>query len=180
MRFAGNGSTFAGTYWQIEELSSVKCAETCVVNKFVRLRHVLTRRYLFVDKTSNRSVSLTNDSSLPETVFKMYPVLDEKEETLHDCMCVSIENAQSSTWFHADESEPFFTITGGIITANCPAAACTNGIRLFYVHAEKLKAGHDKSSNFAGKSLNRKKVQWDLVEQHSVSNSMRTSNAEMR
>ncbi|XP_078335085.1 inositol 1,4,5-trisphosphate-gated calcium channel ITPR2-like [Crassostrea virginica] len=96
--------TSGNTFWQIESENSILNGDVLRWEQQVRLRHMTTRKYLCMDGT--KEISLTDDNEDPQTVFRLYSVLSERDEINFESYC-RIEHVLSGFWLHALKDEDY-------------------------------------------------------------------------
>ncbi|XP_077867819.1 inositol 1,4,5-trisphosphate-gated calcium channel ITPR2-like, partial [Saccoglossus kowalevskii] len=101
-------STSAITYWQIEAAEGIMTGEVMRWKQPCRLRHLTTHKYLsLVVKGSGVEVTVTDDASGPDTIFKFHPVVHDTEEIkevkgIQFESYASIEHVSTKKWLHGD------------------------------------------------------------------------------
>ncbi|XP_074653546.1 inositol 1,4,5-trisphosphate-gated calcium channel ITPR2-like [Tubulanus polymorphus] len=95
-------STAANTYWQIEAASNILSGRPIYWEQHIRLRHVTTRKYLFVDDYFD--VGLSKDDDDPRTVFRFTPVKTEIEKIKQGTFA-RIQHVVSGRWLHGLAAE---------------------------------------------------------------------------
>ncbi|XP_064638087.1 inositol 1,4,5-trisphosphate receptor type 2-like isoform X2 [Lineus longissimus] len=91
-------STSGLTYWQVEAEDSILNGNVIRWGQQIRLRHMVTRRYLCVN--SDLEVDLTTDHRDPRAVFRLHPVKKEVDEIKFESYA-RIEHELTGRWLHA-------------------------------------------------------------------------------
>ncbi|KAI0214641.1 Inositol 1,4,5-trisphosphate receptor [Lamellibrachia satsuma] len=104
-------STSAIIYWQIELENDVISGQEIRWLQHCRIKHMVTRKYLFVD--NNGVVSLTDDRLDPNTVFLLHPVTNGQSNlpVQFGSHC-RIQHAVSECWLKALDGESTRCVDG--------------------------------------------------------------------
>ncbi|CAH1800294.1 unnamed protein product [Owenia fusiformis] len=98
-------STSGNTYWQIEKEDQKLHGEMITWEQQVRFRHMATRMYLMVTPLENR-LTLTNDELNPNAVFRLHPVINDKDEVVFNTFA-RIEHVLSKKWLHGLKDQEY-------------------------------------------------------------------------
>ena len=68
----------------------------------VRIRHMITRKYLKITKEGK--IQLEDSNADPMTVFRLHPVIREKDEIEYETYC-RIEHVVTEKWISTSQGE---------------------------------------------------------------------------
>ncbi|KAI0218263.1 hypothetical protein LSAT2_030020, partial [Lamellibrachia satsuma] len=91
-------SSSAIVYWQVDFESGPVSGAVVRWEQQCRFKHLTTRQYLSVN--SEKKVSLTSDYDDPKTVFRLHPVIKERDKIEFQTYC-RIEHVVTGSWLHA-------------------------------------------------------------------------------